>query len=308
MKTTILRKQKDGRIYLREAVTVAFFLSTPLHDFVHAVRAAFQLFLQAIPSDVLTWGLIGANSEAWTRISKTTLSRCLSQLEPARTRARPLTYFELGDGTLGGEAPGYGVIVVGSPGGDRELRDEVNLFQMSFPVEVIDSDTVEDFVGFCRRVAEALPYVSGYASPSLQWAMMYMSEAMDEARGIAMRHPGYDVQFNVNARLRLGNRVRGARWLTFLGPGAMEAVGGESRLRSSLSGEISVEQVGSGTMIRAGTMPELGDVNKGIGVPLLREVAAVLEPITAFQELVLLGNFADNDEAFFEAWERRLLT
>jgi uncharacterized protein YbjT (DUF2867 family) len=137
--------------------------------------------------------------------------------------------------------------------------------------------------------------------------MQYRAEAMKEARPLAARHPGYDVQFNQVGRA-LGRRVRGARWLTFLGPEVSSTLGGAPRLRDALSKAIAVEPLAAGgLMIRAGQLPELGDVNKGIGVPLLREVAAVLEPITTFTEPMLLANFAEHDATFFERWQRRFL-
>lgn len=308
MKTTVLQKhRKDGRVYLRDSMTLAFFVPSPLHHAADAFRDAVQLYLQTIPPDALTWSAIGENSEEWNRVGKSTFSRCLAQLAPARAKARPQTYFELTDGSLGAEAPGYGLLVVGSRSDDPILPDEVNLIQMCFPFEVIERDTVEDFVAFCRRVAGLVPFVSGYASPGLQWALLHRGEAMAEARSLAIRHPGYDVAYNFGARLRLGHRTRGARWLTFLNSDLVSTVGGADHLRQSLSQAITLESAGTGLMIRAGEMPELGDVNNGANLPLLREVAAALEPITAFRELALLGNFAERDESFFERWERRFL-
>ena len=308
MQTTILKKdRKTGAVYLREAITVAFFLPPPIHESVDGLRKAFELYLNTIPPGALTWSCVGASAESWSRVSKTTFARCLAQLEPAPAKARRVTAFKLTDGDVGAEAPGYGVIVVGSPGGEPRLPDEQNLIQMTFPFEVVDVGAADTFVGFCRQVAELLPYVSGYAAPGLQWAMLYEGEAMQEARPLAIRHPGYDVEHNEMTRLRLGKRVRGARWLTFLGKEIAGELGGYAGLRGALSNAIAVEPLGSGVMIRAGELPEIGDVNKGIGVPLLREVAAVIEPVTVFNDLGLFGNFADRDQDYFDRWERRLL-
>jgi hypothetical protein len=48
-------------------------------------------------------------------------------------------------------------------------------------------------------------------------------------------------------------------------------------------------------------------VNKRQGTPLLREVAAALEPVSVFDDPALLGNFANHDEDLLKRWERRLL-
>lgn len=308
MKTELLRKRADtGRVYLREAMTVAFFFPPPICDAVDGLQRVLDLYLEAIPPGALTWSSIGASSEEWKPIDTTTLRRCRDQLKKEAAAKRRLTSFKLTDGEVGGDAPGYSIAVLGSPGGDTRVPDELCLLQMTFPMEALDAASVDKFIEFCRQVASLIPYVSGYASPGLQWAELNRGEAAEESMPIALRHPGYDVEMNEQACLRLGSRVRGARWLTFLGSELVVALGGRARLRSALSTPIDVEPSGSGSMIRASTLPEIGDVNKAIDGHGLREVAALLEPVTAFEESALLGNFANHDHDLLRRWERRLL-
>jgi hypothetical protein len=60
-------------------------------------------------------------------------------------------------------------------------------------------------------------------------------------------------------------------------------------------------------MIRAGLIPEIGDKAQKQGTPLLNAVAKILEPVTAFEEVVLLGSLAKWDKDFLRWWERRFL-
>jgi hypothetical protein len=60
-------------------------------------------------------------------------------------------------------------------------------------------------------------------------------------------------------------------------------------------------------MIRAGAMPELGDTNRAEDLPLMRAVAKVLEPITAFEEARIVAEFFNRDWDALRAWERRFL-
>jgi hypothetical protein len=296
----------SGRIYLRDAIHLAFFLPAPIHDRVEGIGDALTLYLATIPSDALTWCSIGANSEEWSPLDASTISRCRLQLRPSAARARPLTAFELGDGQVGGDAPGYSFSMLGSPY-QPEWPDTLGVIQMSFPMEVLTRETADDHVAFARAIAASVSPVSGYMSPCLEWAELHRSIAASQSKAIALRHPGYDVQLNELTRTRLGHRIRGARWLTFLGPDLAAVMGGASALRSTFSPGIGVERLDSGVMIRAGDLPEIGDRNVGTDVPLLREVATVLEPVTAFDDIVLRGNFAGHDAAFLREWERRLL-
>jgi hypothetical protein len=177
--------------------------------------------------------------------------------------------------------------------------------QLYYPSEVLNEDQAEKFVGDIRSIAALLPFTSGYASPALQWAEG-SDLAKRNSKAIIARHPGYDVQLNELGRKRLGLRVRGARWLSFLGSDITAKLGGMETLRHSLDDGITVEAVGKGIMIRAGELPEIGDKNQGVETPLLCSVARAIEPITAFQEIVLLSAF-EQDAEFLQKWERRFL-
>lgn len=306
-KRKILKKDpRTGRIYLRDGITVAFFLPTPMHEIVGPLLAAFEEYLKMVPEDALRWESVGASSEEWKPINKTTLQRCRAQLKLEAVRKRKLTSFELADGDVGGDAPGYGILVIGNPI-DPDTPDELSLMQMYLPIEVIEQEQVELFVEHIRTIAALLPYKLGYTSPALQWAELGMDKAIAQSRAIVARHPGYDIQLNETGRTWLGLRARGARWLNFLGPEIVDKLGGIEALKKTLKEPIVVEPIGHGIMIRAGEKPEIGDVPRKVGTPLLRSVAKVLEPVTAFEEIVLLGSFANWDKDFLEQWEHRFL-
>ena len=298
--------QASGYVYLRESVIVAFFLDPPIASSSSELLSAFDLFLSMVPDGALRWESIGASSEEWKPIDKSTLKRCRAQLSPQAAAKRRLTSFELADGERAGDVPNYGFLVLGGPR-RPELPGEKCLLQMSLPTSVIEGDRAEAFVQRVAQIASVVPYTSGYASPALQWAERDRERAFAEARALAVRYPGYDVQMNTTGRKRLGSRVRGARWITFLGENLAAEVGGAKALRMALPEQVQIEAVGVGVMVRAGLRPELGDKANRRDTPLLASVAKVLEPVTAFGEVVLLGSFAEWDKAVLEKWERRFL-
>lgn len=304
----ILKKDRDsGLVYLREGVTAAFFLPTPMDACAVELQAAFEAYLAMVPPGALKWAAVGSGSEEWKPVAKNTFDRCRAQLKPEAVRKRPITSFELTDGDQGGQAPGYGLLVIGNPF-DPEVPDEKSLLQAHFPAEVLADANREAFVSQVRELAALLPFVSGYVSPGLHWAEIFKAQALKQARAVTRRHPGFDVQDNARARTYLGTHVRGARWLTFLGPELAGQLGGADALRGALPEDVSIETVGHGLMIRAGDAPEIGDASRKVDTPLLRAVAAALEPVTLFGELALYGSeFADQDDDLLEAYERRFL-
>ena len=304
----ILKKDPDdGTVLLRDGVTLAFFLPMPFGEVAVAVLAAVDSYLATLPPDALKWGAVGANADEWKPVTRTTVSRARVLLEGAGPAKRAMTAFTLAETELGGGAPIRGVQVVGSKP-DPDLPDERNLVQFFFPAESLEPGQVEAFVTAAKGLAKLLPFDFGYGSPALQWSELHADEALDAAWGLAVRYPGYDVQYNEPSRSYLEGKLRGARWLTFLGPDFVARLGGKNAIRVKLPSEVVVQDAGHGTLLRSGTLPELGDRNRRASTPLLRAVAKLLEPETRFEEPALEGSaFGEDREDEFHAWERRFL-
>lgn len=311
LRTTIREVDSEtGMVYLREAVTVAFFLPTPIHKIVTPLRAACDEYFEMIPRDALRWASVGANSETWKPFGSRTLASCRAQLSPKLTQKRSLTAFELKDTgpylhdtLVVADAPTHGIEVIGNPV-DPAHPNGLSLMQMRFPSEMVEADVVETFVDNVCRMASLLPVVSGYASPGLQFSEYAGHSARSRSWDILPRYPGYDVQRNEACRNRLGARVRGARWLTFIGPEIITALGDANALRQTLGAQIEIRSTGQSLMIRAGRVPEIGDTLRNVGTPLLSAVAIALRPVTAFKEVAMRAIFARDDE-FHDAWEGR---
>jgi len=301
-------KPPRGFVTLRSGVKLAFFLPMPFSSAAPAALETFDRYVVGIPDGALRWSAVGASAGEWRPVAKTTIGRCRSMLTGGGPATRSLTAFTLTDGEEGGAAPGYSIQVVGGQPSAR-LPDELGLVQMTFPSSVLAEAVIEKFVAFATHLAEPLPYVSGYGSPALIWSESDPGASLRAAWGQAVRYAGYDVASNETARLRLGRRVRGARWLTFLGPELLARVGGVGALEATLPEPVTRAPAGHGTSLRAGAAPELGDRNRHEETPLLRAVARVLEPITQFEESMLLRSpFAAGHESEFLRWERRFLT
>jgi hypothetical protein len=302
-KPIVVLAPNTQQVMLREGFLAAFFLPTPVDKVVAPLAAAFDAYLSMIPEDVLRWESIGANSEEWKPISKTAIKRCHAQLSLPAAKKRPMTSFDLLSGSEAGEAPEYGVTVIGDTDGD-----DLTLFQVYFPASAIgDADAIAARV---RTLAELLPYESGYASPALLAGPAFENDAMREARPLAVRYPGYDVSVNRIARFDVHGLVRNAFWLNFFGPSLLKPLGGSKAFSAALPSSITSQTVGKGLMVRAGSSPEIGDSGKKLATPILRELGKIIKPVLKIDQGELVGvNFADDDtDAWFQKWLHRFAT
>ncbi|SFM81079.1 type VI immunity family protein [Variovorax sp. OV329] len=291
-----------GRVLVRNGVTLALFLDREVHECSDALMQALDLYLASVPPDALQWAVVSATSEEWRELDASAMQRIRESMEPAGARKRKLTAFRVNDAA--GSAPQYGFLLAGRY---RDKPDSMTLVQMTFPIEAADEAQADATCELAGHMAALLAPVSGYCAPALLQADAQQTDAFERIRGLALRHPGYDVAMNDLTRLRLGRQVRGARWITFLDAPLVQAVGGTQALHQALPAGIEVGQAGSTTVIRGGRTPEMGDRNRRIDTPLLRAVAKVLEPITLFREAKMLLYLANFDEDLLDRWERRFL-
>lgn len=130
------------------------------------------------------------------------------------------------------------------------------------------------------------------------------SKAGDHIAPLLMRCHGLDIAITVAEINRLGDRCRGARWLTMLSNKLVDELGGSAELAGKLAKGVTVVPCKHGVLMRAGKTPEIGDVNRQQVTPLLASVAKAIEGVTLFQDNAPL-QFFNNDPEMRDRWERR---
>ena len=298
------RDTESGQVLMRSGIILAFFLEPFVYECSKALTSAFDRFLQAVPPDSLKWAVINATSEQWREVDPKVMKRIRDSLAPNGARKRKFTAFRVND--AGDEAPQYG-FTLSDRDKDEEQPVSRTLVQMTFPPGAADEERVDAFYSLVAEFTAVLQPAYGYCAPALLPSDARQTAAFVEIRRVAQRFPGYDVAVNDLTQLDIDARVRGARWITMLGPALACALGGSDAMRRALPAQVEVRDVAGTTMIRAGRTPELGDVNRKLGTPLLRAVARVLEPVTLFGEINLLSYFANFDDDVLRRWERRFL-
>ncbi len=290
--------------YLRQVITAAFFCPAFVHEIAAQIDNVLKQYSSLIPADALQFAVPSATSGVWRRLDSATMLRCRKSLSGEGASKRPLTFFHFSD--CEGCASLHSFIVSGRPT-DTASESARTLVQMTFGIEVAGEGHADGFVEALLSMAAQLPWSGGYCGPSFTVSELDKIKAWAALRPVALRFPGYDVQDNVESALTIGDRVRGARWLTFVGKRPLEMLGGMESLRACLGDDVVVTVAGEGVMIRAGRTPEVGDRNRATGTPSMRVVARAVEPVTYFGEPIVLINMMRGDTTALQQWERRFI-
>ena len=163
-----------------------------------------------------------------------------------------------------------------------DLGKQANCLRLSFPLPA-EPSAVEEFADLCRFVFAQLPFLSGYAGYSLLFdedSAAFTAGAWETILGLAMRHPGYDVfQYDAGAPF-LYLHMKGANWITALGQPFIERFDRLERAAYLRDRRIETTRSDTALLIQAGPVPQIGDVNRGDDLPLYRQVAKAIEPLT----------------------------
>lgn len=298
----------DQELVGRDVFVVALFTQGRYAAAAPGVEQALDRWLALVPETALEWAKVGASATHFKPYAPALLKRARAELSSKAASSRDLGAFEL----CGGENqfnPSHAFKFLGNATSPRP--GETCYVELRFPSEFPGEIGFDRFAEFVRGLGEVLPYRAGYASPALSrgWEnMKHVEEGASHIVPLAFRHPGYDLFENDGTSSFMpGDKCRGARWLSLLGPLLVEQLGGPDALRAKLDPAISVEACGAGLMLRAGKEPEIGDVNRAQLTPLLRSVASALEPVTYFEDWKSLGGLFKNDREQVLRWERRHL-
>jgi hypothetical protein len=256
-----------------------------------------------VPVDALQWSIIGTTSGTHKPLNKKGIARCQSMLTMATAKQKDIHFRLMGPNKYG---PDYRLVLHGNKRPEKEgSLDETNAIEMRFPREFLLAKGPDAFAAFVQDMFEAFQGDSGYAAPAL---CVGKENEIDQAGTyigpLAMKHHGYDLPTTLDVATELGQRSRGARWLTLLSGGLVGKLGGEDALKARLAGGVGVVSGARGVMLRAGQTPEIGDANRNQTTPLVASVAHAIEAVTLFGDGALLPIFGRNPERR-DRWERR---
>jgi hypothetical protein len=291
-------RARNGFTVLREGLSVCFYMRRPHVEVMGAVRQVLDMYVHAIGPGTLA---LYAHDEDWLPLDDSGWDFCGRKL-----LAQGGLGLLLRDDQEGVEK--YRFEYRGNPLGAPSwaLADDpgpVCAVEFWLPTEYLESHGPEQVRDLVLRLAAPLPFNSGHAGLSFNGILDLagVSIHVDKYR---FRYPGLDIPDLGWHALKLGTRVRGAYWMTFLGQPVLGSLGGADGLRSRLhSPETSLQELGDDrAVVTLGPWPEAGDTEQGQLLPAYRELARALEPWTYFEE-----HLRDSEHGDRRRWERRFL-
>jgi Protein of unknown function (DUF3396) len=292
----------QGQCLVRDNLVIVFFGARPFAEMVEGVAKCVDRYLALIPSDALRWSIIGATSDTYKALTPKDLAQCRALLTPGTAKQKDIHFRLLGPESAG---PDYRLVVNGYKRPEkRDATQQANSIEMRFPREFLALRGADDVASTVRQMFDDLPCDSGYASVALCFGMdARRSEASSLIAPTAFRSHGYDVPNTLHTTTQLGERSRGARWITMLGTHLVDRLGGKGALAAKLAAGIDVAEGRHGLVLRAGSEPEIGDVNRQRSTPLLASVAHAIEPVSYFGDKALIALLGGPDAR--TRWERR---
>lgn len=287
----------NGHLLVREGLSLCFYIRRAHQEIARAVLASLDTYLHAIEPETLGW-YVDVDGEAqdldeagWKHIRRELIDGTWPniQLVPAS-----------------GDPQRYEFDYFGKPLGDPRLEDAPDAssaLSISLPTEYLEEHGPGHVRELALKLAAPLPFYFGQVGLAFN-GQLDLVGIPEEIRARCFRYPGLDIPDPSWLSWKLGFRVRGPSWLTFLGQPILGELGGASGLRSHLSspGTTVQELEGERAVVTLGPWPEAGDTEQGQTLPAYRELARVLEPWLYHEQ-----HDWDPDLEHRRRWERRFL-
>ena len=165
--------------------------------------------------------------------------------------------------------------------GSDNVSKDLGFFQIYLPLTWFVEHPKPTFSDFVLSFANRLHPVSGYGGIGVFESLSdYAREAFqDTVRQIGERFPGLEIEYRIGHEIYLRKGIKGVNWLTLLGDGWVQEIGGLDYLRIRLGDDFKLTPYAGGLMIQAGPNPQIGDITTNRWPQHYVTLARVLKPI-----------------------------
>ena len=295
-----LDAELDGVCVAWPVFSISLFSDQPLSALGPAAAGPLRRFRELVGDEALRFHAT-ANMRKHKPVTKRALTMLDTWLKPG-AKLGDYNFLSYQDSTDYNHAPKTLFVIAGNEEVDGERADDATLVRISLPMQW-GLDEPERMLALVQELWGMLPWRSGQAGFALEVSRYFIDAAHEYAYGRSMRHPGLDIPDAANDAIMAGlDRVRGVGWLTLLDDGFVKQLKGVKALRKQLGEQVEVIEPGRGVILRAGPVPQFGDVNRKDDLPAYRAVYAAIQPLMAdpgsAPSLNIGGDFSSRNEAW----------
>jgi hypothetical protein len=283
------------------------YIDAPHGAVVDDIGRLYERYLALVGAESLEW--IWSSGDTYKPATPRLRQHVRRRLSAAAAAQRPDDRLSLKGGCQRFEPGAHFFEYWGAAAAGREdppgPRPPASTVEVWFPSELAQTLGRPALVEALLGLAAEVPFSSGYCSLGFNLENWALGPAAIHLTGPAFRHPGMDVHCTWSTALYIEEKIRGAYWLTLLGPKALAAsTMTPEQLREALGEGVIVHELPGSVAIEAGDELRPGDRNRGDDLPLTRTVARVLEPVTLLQDLGAFGFAGDPVQSFID-WQQR---
>ena len=263
-------RTQGGTLQVREGLSFIFYMRHPQQVVAPGAMRSLEAYLRAVGPQALGWyadeeGELQKLDEAgWERIHR--------EMRAERWANVHLDDVNLSDAHHRFEYHGRQLVdLLG-----RDDPNQVSTISFWFPSAFLEAHGPNRVRELALELASPLPFCSGYAGLAFN-AELDLLGISEQVAQRCFRYPGMDIS---RLEWKLGTRLWGVQWLTFLGQPVLGELGGPAGLRARLQEpDTTVQEMdGERAVVTLGKWPEAGDTEQSQVLPAYRELARVLEP------------------------------
>lgn len=287
-----------GYTVAQPALGLTAYLAEPAHWASGGARQVLKRFLAVVPTEYLKH-LATSTSDVWRDIGVEDHESVADALAPVsvHTPIRHLFWIRLAQ-DIGAPALAFHYTEV-----DPARADRSAVIELTFP-QGFDRETL---ISFVRAIVETGPVHSIIGGLVLRWDDRHRVHAFSQLYRWASRYVGFDIQQAEEMAFHTPRALPGSNWLTYVGPDVAGAtvLDLDALVEQPFKHGVVAERLDEGVLVRAGSGPVQGDLNR-LNIPYAYcEAAKALERAYDKDPPTFWGRFAALEET--PLWFRRFL-
>jgi hypothetical protein len=301
--TEVLELYQYGRQIMHLGLGMTLFFPRPFQDVQKEIWALWQSFLSLVGEDCFTWARLGGGNKS-RKVSAATFKTIESWLTGKKDYGK-ICWISIHDGPMD-DLGQYSFMLTGfGEPKDNEFDIEAGFVEIALPLSFLDSLGPAKIADSLIAMARPVPFYCGVAGFVFHRSPYKYDATIGKMRALSRRFEGVEISANERLCYLASTGLTTVNWITFVGAGYIEKLGGVKQVETRLPSESVVLQLPHGIAIRTGERPLLGDKNAGRDeLSAWREVYKVLKPVQFVDPEIAFDPFEFNGEQTVDWLER----